>query len=203
MNMTLRLHHLFRTPLRRQQGFTLVEMAIVLVIIGLLLGGIVKGGSLIQEMQVKDVMTTIKDLQTSSQYFKERYHYLPGDCVAAACVIPNVTVTHFGNGDGLIDAVESGYVPEHLFNAGYIRGGTGTIQTQYGTVTVISRAASHLAAVLPTSIQNVIEFANLPCDVATEIDRKIDDGNLTTGNVMATGTPCVSGSTVPYFAVGL
>lgn len=210
MHMILRLRRAFRAPLppasrnRRQQGFSLVEMAIVLVIIGLLLGGILQGQSLIREMKVKDVMTIIKDLQTSSQYFKERYHYLPGDWVFTAGVIPGVVTG--GNGNGLIDtAAEAALVPNHLFNAGYIRGGAGPIQTQYGAVTVISRATSSVPG-LPASIQNVIQFANLPCDIAMEIDLKIDDGSLATGNAMASVAACTpngANDPVPFFAVGL
>lgn len=187
-----------------EKGFTLVEIAIVMVIIGLLLGGILKGQSLIRSMQVKDVMTIVKDLQASSQYFKDRYHYLPGDWVFSANEISNVVAG--GNGDGLIGtAAEAVLVPNHLVNAGFIRGDGVQIRTQYGNVRVISRTISNVAG-LPASIQNVIELANLPCEIATEIDVKLDDGNINTGNVRASVANCVDGGVndpVPFFAVGL
>ena len=188
-----------------QRGFTLVEIAIVMVIIGLLLGGILKGQSLIRSMQVKDVVAIIKDLQASSQFFKDRYHYLPGDWPFAANEIQNVVAG--GDGNGLIGtAAEAALVPNHLLNAGFIRGDGVQIRTQYGNVRVISRAASNVAAVLPASIQNVIELANLPCEIATEIDVKLDDGNINTGNARASVANCVDGGVndpVPFCAVGL
>lgn len=193
-----------KTSRESVKGFTLVEVSIVLVIIGLILGGILQGQSLIRSMQVKDVMAIIKDIQTSSQYFKERYHYLPGDWVFSANEIPNVTAG--GNGNGLIaGAAEVGLVPSHLVNAGFIHGDGMQIRTRYGNVRVISRATSNVAA-LPTSIQNVIELANLPCDVAMEIDLKIDDGVINTGNARASVANCLAGGAndpVPFYAVGL
>lgn len=186
-------------------GFTLVEVSIVLVIIGLILGGILQGQSLIRSMQVKDVMSVIKDLQTSSQYFKERYHYLPGDWPFTANEIPNVGAGAGGNGNGLIVGAEVALVPNHLVNAGYIRGDTLQIRTQYGNVRVISRAASNVAT-LPSSMQNVIELANLPCEIAVELDLKMDNGIIGTGNAQSSVANCVAGGLndpVPFFAIGL
>ena len=181
----------------------MVEVSIVLVIIGLILGGILQGQSLIRGMQVKDVMAIIKDLQTSSQYFKERYHYLPGDWVFSANEIPNVVAG--GNGNGLIAGAEVALVPNHLVNAGFIRGDGIQLRTQYGNVRVVSRATSNVAT-LPPAFQNVIELANLPCDVVMEIDLKIDDGFINAGNARASVANCVAGGAndpVPFFAVGL
>lgn len=184
-------------------GFTLVEVSIVLVIIGLILGGILQGQSLIRSMQVKDVMSIIKDLQTSSQFFKERYHYLPGDWPFTANEIPNVGAG--GNGNGLIVGAEVALVPNHLVGAGYIRGDGLQVRTQYGNVRVISRAASNVVT-LPSSIQNVIELANLPCEIAVELDLKMDNGVIGTGNAQSSVANCVAGGLndpVPFFAIGL
>lgn len=190
---------------RHALGFTLVEVSIVLVIIGLILGGILQGQSLIRSMQVKDVMSIIKDLQTSSQYFKERYHYFPGDWPFTANEIPNVGAGAGGNGNGLIVGPEVALVPNHLVNAGYIRGDTLQIRTQYGNVRVISRAASNVVT-LPSPIQNVIELANLPCEIAVELDLKMDNGVIGTGNAQSSVANCVAGGLndpVPFFAISL
>lgn len=204
-NLTSPCRRRLGTTGRRALGFTLVEVSIVLVIIGLILGGILQGQSLIRSMQVKDVMSIIKDLQTSSQYFKERYHYLPGDWPFTANEIPNVGLGAGGNGNGLITGAEVALVPNHLVNAGYIRGDGLQIGTRFGNVRVISRAASNVTT-LPTSIQNVIELANLPCEIAIELDLKMDDGTIGTGNARASVANCVAGGAndpVPFFAIGL
>jgi len=92
----------------KQRGFTLVEISIVLVIIGLLLGGILGGRSLISSMQAKDVVAIVDDLRTATAYFKQRYNYLPGDLPTPAADIPVVPALVEGTGgtigDGAIDA---------------------------------------------------------------------------------------------------
>lgn len=202
-----------------QRGFTLVEIAVVLVIIGLLVGGLLQGQSLLRSMQVKDVMTIAKDLSAASRYFKDRYHYLPGDWYRTANEIPNVTAG--GNGNGQISAAgpaptESALVPNHLFNAGLIRvqkdplrNPPEYIRSRYGAVRVVANtvaAGSVVKAgpnpVLPP-VLNLIEFDNLPCDVAMEVDLNLDDGNLKEGSIRASVTSCAGSALVPSLAIPL
>lgn len=63
----------------RQSGFTLVEIAIVLVIIGLLLGGVLKGQEMIDNSRVKAVANEMKGVQTAFHSYVDRYKGLPGD----------------------------------------------------------------------------------------------------------------------------
>lgn len=190
-----------------QKGFSLPELAIVLVIIGLLLGGILQGQSLIRGMYVKDAMGIAKDLSASTRYFLERYNYLPGDMPLASNDILQATVACNGNGDGSISAAESACVPQHLSLAGYIKGGTGGITSHFGAVRVIALSASNVVWSPPTAtIINVIEFANLPCDVAMELDLKMDDGNIGTGNAQGSSATCTVGGAndpLPFFGIAL
>lgn len=204
-----------------QKGFSLIEIAVVLVVIGLILGGIFAGQlGLIQSGRTQDAMSIASDLSAAARDFKQRYHYLPGDFpidatspeipgVSTPCVIGGANA---GNGNGLIDAPpssndESSCLPEHLFRAGYIKGGIGGMKSAYGSVRVVANKYSNVATAgnpLPSRFLNIIEFANLPCDVAMDIDRKIDDGDLGNGNVRASVTTCVpNGPPVPFFAIGL
>lgn len=197
----------FSVPLMR--GFTLVEMAIVLVIIGLLLGGVLQGQSLIRSMRVKDLVATAKDLTIASQQFKDRYRYLPGDWRYTANEIPNVTVG--GDGSGIINtATESNNVPLHLFNAGFIR--STQLRSYYGTVRVLGNTVSSGSIVaagsnpIPATVLNIIEFANLPCDVANEVDLKLDDGDISKGTSRGSITTAACGvadTIVPGFATPL
>lgn len=206
-----------RSTQKRQRGFTLVEIAIVLVIIGLLLGGILQGQSLLRSMRVKDVVATAKDLTIASQQFKDRYRYLPGDWPFVANEIPNINVNDNGNGNGIIDSAaipvplpgvgsttESNNVPIHLFNAGFIR--SANITSYYGTVRVRSNPGNTYPSPIPATILHVIEFDNLPCDVAVEVDLKLDDGNIALGRSRASITPAacaVANTVVPRFATPL
>lgn len=208
---------------RRQKGFSLVEIAIVLAIVALILGGIFASQfNLIQSGKTQDALAIASDLSVAIRDFKQRYHYLPGDFPIDA-EIPGVSATCIkggadaGNGNGLIESPstpgghpdESSCVPEHLFKAGYIKGGGGSIKSAYGNVRVVAKASANVTVGTNprfSNIQNVIEFANLPCDVATSIDLKLDDGNFATGNVMASVSSCtkdVLNDPVPYLVMGL
>ncbi len=118
---------------RKQSGFTLVEIAIVLVVIGLLLGGILKGQQLINSARVRNLADQNSGVQAAYYGFVDRFRNLPGDmtCDSAikavggavspdACVAtPNVG----GNGNGRIDTiVEAGAVWAHLSVAGFLTG---------------------------------------------------------------------------------
>lgn len=73
---------------RKQSGFTLVEIAIVLVIIGLLLGGVLKGQELINSAKVKNFAQDFKSVPLFIYGYQDKYKALPGDD-------PNYT-THLG-----------------------------------------------------------------------------------------------------------
>jgi len=64
---------------KHQQGFTLVEIAVVLVIIGLLLGGVLKGQELIENAKIKSIANDMKAVQTAYNAYVDRYKAIPGD----------------------------------------------------------------------------------------------------------------------------
>src|SRR5690242_12333924 len=63
----------------KYQGFTLVEIAIVLVIIGLLLGGILKGQEMITQAKIKSVIADMSGVSAAMYGYQDRYRALPGD----------------------------------------------------------------------------------------------------------------------------
>lgn len=190
----------------------------MLVIIGLIMVAVFKGESLIGVSGSQAAQAAVKDLATAMAAFRDRYGYLPGDMPNATAQVPGVvagscSVTANGNGDGNIDAGEVACVPEHLFRAGFIKGGTGTITLIVSgtsvTIRAISRAASNVTT-FPTSTRNVIELLNLPCQQAIDLDNKSDDGNFAAGNTRAnvancvpTGNPGATNDPVPAIAVAL
>ncbi len=107
----------------RIHGFTLIELSIVLVIIGLIVGGIMAGKALIQQAEIRSAASQLQKLETSYRTFQVKYNCIIGDCanateffgnnfivVGAGCPPAGGAGNGNGNGDGFID------------NAGY--GGT-------------------------------------------------------------------------------
>lgn len=79
----------------RQAGFTLVELAIVMIIIGLLIGGVLKGQELIANAQITATVSQVKGIDAATTTFRDMYNAMPGDmtgarlpsCTAAPCLI--------------------------------------------------------------------------------------------------------------------
>lgn len=187
---------------RRQSGFTLIEIAIVLVIIGLLLGGILKGQELITQGRIRNVANDFQSMTAAINLYQDRYRALPGDDAGAAArwAITAPTPSAGALGDGTISGVyntstaadESRQFWLHLRRAGLVG----------GAVTDDSLPPNAASGV--TGVQNgafgipglVICSNNLPAKIAQAIDTQFDDGNATSGTVRAvTGT--TAGSTVP------
>ena len=121
----------------RQSGFTLIEIAIVLVIIGLLLGGVLKGQELITGARVRNLIQQQDGVKAAYFGFLDRFRALPGDYATATTTITNISATPCtgnGNGNGQIEPPaatpwEATLAWEHLSKAGFINGtytcGTG------------------------------------------------------------------------------
>lgn len=82
-----------RSMKSQQSGFTLVEIAIVLVIIGLLLGGILKGQELINSAKVKALVNDIKIVSTQVYAYQDRFKAMPGDDPRAAANVNGTVAT--------------------------------------------------------------------------------------------------------------
>lgn len=89
-----------RPELASQKGFTLVELSIVLVIIGLIIGGILKGQELIGNAEIKNVIAQSQGYQSSVVAFRDKYGTLPGDLVDPQNFIPNCTAAPCKPGSG-------------------------------------------------------------------------------------------------------
>lgn len=79
------------TQLNTQKGFTLVELAIVMTIIGLLIGGILKGQELMSNARVTATVAQIKGYDAAATTFRDKYEAIPGDMVGAATRLPGCT----------------------------------------------------------------------------------------------------------------
>jgi len=193
----------------KQSGFTLVEIAIVLVVIGLLLGGILKGQQLINSARVRNLADQNSGVQAAYYGFIDRFRNLPGDmpcasartavggAVSADCATTNVG----GNGNGRIDTVvEAGAVWSHLSVAGFLTGtytGVTPNATVYstGVASGLVPANAFQGPIMLAHSNDYIEGAtrsavvrliysfggNIPVPLLRDLDQKLDDGTAGTG----------------------
>ena len=178
-----------------QAGFTLVEIAIVMVIIGLLIGGVLKGQAMIQNAKVKRVIKQADEFRAVVMAFYDKYGVFPGD-ENNANIPPGDTVN--GDGDGLMENAERFDLFSDLMEAGLISGNyTGANVATHvfgGNVQVI-----WVNPPGPPGAAHYIRFDNLPWDVCSEIDTKYDDGVYNTGSIVANEDYLESGTPVGQF----
>jgi len=185
-----------------ETGFTLVEIAIVLVIIGLLLGGILKGQEMITQAKIKNIVNDFNGITVAVTSYQDRYRALPGDDLNATTRWTTQAPAS-GNGNGAIaglynappgasapaSAAESNLFWQHLRIAGFVAGAT----TGAASGTPPPNAAGGLIGVESgtpgtnglgfTSL--ILCFSNLPEKIASAVDGQMDDGVPNTGQVRA------------------
>ena len=115
--------------MNKQAGFTLIELAIVLVIIGLLLGGVLRGQELINSAKVKNMANDFRSIPVYIYGYQDKFKALPGDDANA---VGHVGAASGGDGDGKIEGawnssvktVETAKFWEHVRLAGLATGST-------------------------------------------------------------------------------
>ena len=184
------------TQWRRQQGFTLIEIAISLVVISLILGGVLKGQELIDSARVRSLATEVTGIRAAWYSFQDRYRSLPGDFPNSRAQIDSATVP--GNGNGKIDdGQERASVWQQLAMAGFISGnfdgaqsGTGSahdVECAYNTcpknpyngfykITYGTQAAR---ANGPAN--EIFTGGQIPVNILAQLDAQLDDGKASSG----------------------
>jgi prepilin-type N-terminal cleavage/methylation domain-containing protein len=195
----------------QQSGFTLVEIAIVLVIIGLLLGGILKGQELINSAKVKNLANDFRVIPTYIYAYQDKFKTLPGDDPQ---VVPHVgaTGTQGANppaGNGVIDGawnaaansgLESALFWQHVRLANLAAGPTDTGDATYiptnavgGKLGISSTTTAQIQIAGMTGTYQVCSTGVLG-KFAKQLDIQMDDGNTATGSMRAVADGAAMGS---------
>jgi len=183
---------------KKQSGFTLVEIAIVLVIIGLLLGGVLKGAELIENSKVRKTISQINGVAAAYYSYLDRYSKSPGDDGPIATLQArgsswagvsagnnnNSFVAlnqHFASGGG-----EQGTFWQHLKAAGFIPGKPADT----GVNAMPKNAFSGIIGITTEAVGGGLTgikvcLSQVTGTAAASLDLQLDDGNGATGKFRA------------------
>jgi len=195
--------------MKRSKGFTLVELAIVLIIIGILIGFILKGQELIRNAQIKRAYRTYLELVATFYSYYDRYGKLPGDDDKVSERWGVDTLLN-GDGDGKI---ETGNLGTLDFNC------TDTTNTEECKAWEHLRLGEFIAGRGRSNPTNIfggpiaigyinfqgltlhwIAFQGVPNDIARDIDLKYDDGLYNAGWIRAQNDyASIEGANTLYF----
>lgn len=136
-----------------QKGFTLIEMSIVLVIIGLIIGGILKGQEIIDASRQKNFISQTDSYRSALNTFQDRFNGIPGDYNLATSRVSSGAVN--GDGDGLVGSLGTGIAGMNAITAA-VSAGTGG-----GTA---AEAGENMNFFCQLSAANLIGSASNDCD---------------------------------------
>lgn len=196
----------------KMRGFTLVEIAIVLVIVGLLLAAVLKGQELVTQGKIKGAIADFNGVLTAFNGYQDRYKAIPGDDSGASTRWPTAAFGSTsvaavnGNGDGIINQStagiaysvnstaapstgdpEAGLFWQHLRAAGFYPGA----QTGSDSVSLPADSQGGTIGVENDTVSTagigmggiLICMTSIPEKIASAVDKQIDDGNATAGSV--------------------
>ncbi|WP_041794903.1 prepilin-type N-terminal cleavage/methylation domain-containing protein [Pararhodospirillum photometricum] len=201
-------------PPAARDGFTLIEMSVVLVLVGLLIGGVLKGQTLIDSTRLKMTVSQWEAVRAAFMAFEDRYGALPGDAPEATVYIGGAHVTN-GNGNGIIGPAglgvsgaagdESSRAWEHLAAAGYLSGvrldAGNTVETSSlpARLSGLSFVIIHGRFGTTAGTGHWLRLQDTPSGAPTrnvlsgtqamEIDSRYDDGNADSGFIVMSSFP--------------
>lgn len=184
---------------RTSAGFTLVEIAIVLVIIGLLLGGVLKGAELIDNSKVRKAASEVNGTIAAYYSYQDRYNRIPGDEGPVATLQARgaswANITQAGNNNGVLNitlaqtfngAGENDDFWQHLKAAGFVNGNpadagqTALPRNAFGGLIGVTAAA------MGTLNGAKVCMSQVPGKAASALDSQLDDGQAGNGRMRAT-----------------
>ena len=209
-----------RYSLRHNQGFTLVEIAVVLIIIGALLGGVLQGAKLIDSAKVRKAIGELEGVSIAFQTYQDKYNRKPGDDGDEAALkarggdwdYDTDSGRKYGDRNGQIEVApaeifqdspvdETVAFWQHLRAAGLILGNPGqTGNDAYptnafgGRIGITSNSATGFVGYMGG---DKVCLSQVPGSAALSMDNKMDDGEPNSGRFRASETVDFNETTAP------
>lgn len=193
---------------KRGYGFTLIEVAIVLIIAALLMGATLKGQQLINVAKEKQLEADFNNISLMIYGYQDKYKALPGDDKNATYHFAGAqTIIHNGDGEGLIlgnwfdfnPVSDNTLIWQHLRLAGLMEGDISLSSPRYipqnslGKPIDIQSGVSNsnnapIKSLLGDALHGgyIICSRGIPGEMALSLDIRLDDGNPATGKMLAT-----------------
>ena len=181
-----------------QRGFTLLEIVILVLIVGVVLAAVLKGQEMITSAKVKRVAGQLDEIRAAYFGFEDRYRAMPGDYAKAAVNLDCGGPCPNGNGDSRIresetpalgsEVREDILVWTHLAASGFLKGDyrmpagasasddRNTPRNPYAALMQVAFDANYGAPGASAPRHNLKTGPQLPVEVLAELDRKTDDG---------------------------
>ncbi len=183
--------------MKKKAGFTVIELAVVVIIIGILIGVVIKGGALIDNARMKKLYALKNEISQAVYAYYEQYSYYPGDDPNMLAKWPTLPVTN-GDGNGLIangiastppivcgaGAVEQCSLWSALRQAGFLTGsGFANPRHPYDNAISVTFYNDPSWGAANALITHWIIFMSVPGSTAQAFDIQYDDGNWQTGTI--------------------
>jgi Tfp pilus assembly protein PilE len=191
--------------LEKQRGFTLLEIVLLMLLVGMILAGVLKSEEMVTSAKVKRVAGQLDEIRGAYLGFEDRYRALPGDYADARTSLDCGSPCPFGNGDNRIRSNETPangsevhedlLVWTHLVASGFLKGDyrmaagesastqANTPRNPYSAYIGIAFDGQYGLSGGGLVRHNLKSGPMLPVEVAAELDRKTDDGKPYTGQV--------------------
>jgi len=174
--------------MRIRRGFTLVELSIVLIIIGFLIGGILKGKAMIDNSKQKRVKSDLNGIVAAVYSYQDKYGYFPGDDPADISSSLGVSGCTGGDGNGFIYTTSERICAWRAIIASGLVSGDKTQTTENAVAKQSPYGGRYLFRYqnnLNGKSGNYISLQAIPLEVIRDLDKKYDDGVYNKGDLMS------------------